>query len=463
MSRPGRSDAALPIGFGLSWVLLCVLMATLVVAGGASRADVSGQVVVRGVAWACLVVVALFGARPSLGHARPVLLLGGAALALALVQLVPLPPGLWQALPGHAMLAEAAAASGQAQPWRPWSIVPDATINAAASLVVPAAVLLLAAGLTERERSWLPGLLLCLVIASALLGLLQVSGAALTNPLLNETPGVVSGSFANRNHFAAFLALGCLLVPAWMFGEGRRPGWRGPAGLGLILLFVLTILATGSRAGMGLGVLALGIGFVLARGGLKHEFGRHPRWVLPALVIGIVGVVALFVLISFTADRATSIDRAFAIDAGGDMRGRALPAVLAIARTYFPFGYGFGGFDPVFRIHEPLTLLKPTYFNHAHNDLLEVVLEAGLPGLALLLAALGWWGWATLGAWRTGTRHVLPRLGSAMLGLVLIASAFDYPARTPLMMATVVVAALWLSDRRAVGTRPALPVVGQHI
>jgi O-antigen ligase len=128
------------------------------------------------------------------------------------------------------------------------------------------------------------------------------------------------------------------------------------------------------------------------------------------------------------------------------MRGRALPTVLAMIAEYFPAGAGLGGFDPLFRMHEPFALLKTTYFNHAHNDWLEVVLDAGLPGLLVSVAALAWWLVGTIRAWRGGA--VVARLGSAMLLLIMLASVIDYPARTPMMMATVVIAAVWLSRPR---------------
>src|SRR3546814_3653142 len=100
--------------------------------------------------------------------------------------------------------------------------------------------------------------------------------------------------------------------------------------------------------------------------------------------------------------------------------------------AYFPAGACFCGFYPIFRLHEPFQLLKPTYFNHAHNDFLEIVLDGGLPALLLMLVAIGWYGMASMRAWRGSGRHsVLPKLGSAILFLVFVASAFDYPARTP--------------------------------
>ena len=446
-------------------VLLCLFLAVLSIAGGASRADTLGQLVVRVAAAAVLVVALLFGDRPVLAPVRPVVLLLAVALSLALLQLVPLPPDMWQALPGRAILAEAAVASSQPQPWRPWSIVPGATANAAASLIVPTATLILLAGLKRSERGWLPGLTLGLIVAATLIGLLQFSGAGFDNPFVNDEAGLVSGMFANYNHFALLLAFGCMLAPVWAFLHGRTPGWRGAVAIGLVALFTLTLLASGSRAGLVLGGLALVIGLALVRQPVTRTLVRYPRWVLPATVAAIVGMVAILVLVSVATDRAVSIDRAVAVDPWQDMRRRGLPTVLAMIGTYFPVGAGLGSFDPIFRMHEPFALLKPTYFNHAHNDLLEIVLDAGLPGVLLLGAALAWWSWASVRAWRAGPamRDVLPRLGSAMLLLVLLASVIDYPTRTPIFMALVVLAAVWLADGGDEPFSSALPRSAQDL
>jgi O-antigen ligase len=440
----------------LSLILLVALLIVLWVAGGASRADALGQTVVRASAWLLVIVAILFSERPAVGTARPVALILLAATALVLLQLVPLPPDVWQSLPGRRVLAEAAAASGQAQPWRPWSIVPGATLNALSSLIVPAAVLVFGTGLRGSERALLLPLILCLAAASTMVGLLQFSGVALDNPLINESAAQVSGNFANRNHFAVFLAFGCLVAPIWATLNGRRPGWRGPAAFGLVLLFVLTILASGSRAGLVLGLLALVLGPVIAQRGIRNALSEYPRWAFPALIAGVVSGIAILVLASVAADRAVSIDRLFWADEGQDMRSRGLPTVLAMIRNYFPAGSGLGGFDPIFRMHEPFSLLKPTYFNHAHNDLLEIVLDAGLPGLLLLSVGLLWWLWASARAWQAGAsmQLALPKLGSAMLLLILVASAFDYPARTPIMMAMGIIAAMWLSSGK--------PLRGEH-
>lgn len=439
----------------LPFALFCIFLIVLWIAGGAARADVLGQVVVRLAAVALLVVLVLFGERPTVVGACPVwwLLLG--AIAIAAMQLVPLPPAVWQALPGRAMFAEATL--GQPQPWRPLALVPGAATNALISLIVPLVMLLIISGVGKEERSLIPNAILAMIVAADLLGLLQLSGVSFNNPFINDTPGGISSAFANRNHFALLLALGCLLVPVWVFAKGQRARGRAVIGLGLILLFLLTVLATGSRAGMVLAAIAVCGGLLAARHPIRRELDRAPRWAFPVLIALIGGLVGATVLLSIAADRAASIQRVFEVDTGQDMRSRALPTILAMTRDYFPAGAGLGGFDPVFRVHEPLALLKPTYFNHAHNDLLEIVLDAGLPGLALLVGAAAWWVRASIRVWQRseGGGAMLPQIGSAMLFVIVLASLFDYPARTPTMAALIVVAAWWLHAAEPAGRHTA--------
>ncbi|MBB3693789.1 O-antigen ligase family protein [Sphingomonas sp. BK580] len=425
-------------------VLFYGFLFTLWIAGGASRAEVYGQIVVRLAAIGALIACALFVDLRGPIRIRPIGWLLVAVALLAVVQLAPLPPLVWQALPGRALLA--GAAMDGPQPWRPISMTPGATMNALASLIVPLATLVLVSVLKPGERRILPSAILVMIVASTLLGLLQLSGASFNNPFINDTPGQMSSSFANRNHFALLLALGCLLIPAWVFSDRQHARVRAAVGVGLALLFLLMILAAGSRAGMLLGALALALALLVAQGPIRRALRRAPRWAFPGLLALVVVLVSAFVLISIAADRASSVQRLFDVDPGQDMRHRALPTIWSMTTTYFPFGSGLGGFDPLFRVHEPMALLKPTYFNHAHNDVVEVILDAGLPALILLVLAVAWWCRASARVWvgGSGADAMLPKIGSAMLLLIGLASGFDYPARTPMIMALIVVAAVWL-------------------
>lgn len=452
---------------GLSFVLLLILLAVLWVAGGSARADVAGQAIVRGVAATLLVIAILFASRGGdgsrSGWPRAVAWLVLGTVLIPVLQLVPLPPDWWEALPHRAPFAQAV---DGVQPWRPLAIVPDATGNALGSLLVPLAVLVLSAGLREGERGRLVAVMLVLVAASMLVGLAQLSGIRFDNPFINYEPGRVSGTFANRNHFALYLAMGCVIAPAWALqsrdlqggarqrdslqgGQGAAR-WRLPTAFGLVMLFLLLILATGSRAGMLAGAAGLAAGVLLVRQHGAAALPRAPAWVPPAVGLSAACMVSLMVAFSVAADRAPSVDRAMGLDAVEDLRVRAFPTVIAMIGTYFPAGTGFGAFDPMFRLHEPLALLKGTYFNHAHDDFLEIMLEGGLPALLLAGTALAWWARGSIRVWLCGAgsakfRGAIPgQAGSAVILLVMIASIFDYPARTPMIMATVVMAAALL-------------------
>jgi hypothetical protein len=159
-------------------------MVVLCLAGGASRPDVLGQSVVRAAAALALVTTFLLAQRPEDQIPRIVPALLAAIVALPLLQLLPLPPSVWQALPGRAVFQQAVTG---AQPWRPMSIEPGATVNAAGSLLIPVAVLVLAAGV--RRSEWERVILLVLAIAgiSAVVALMQVSGSPVSDPLVNYT------------------------------------------------------------------------------------------------------------------------------------------------------------------------------------------------------------------------------------------------------------------------------------
>lgn len=452
-------------GVGLSFILLTVFLAVLWLAGGASRPDVIGQVLTRTAAWACLIVAVLFSGRPQLSSVRPPLVIASAAVVLALLQLVPLPPAIWTTLPGRGVFLDAVRLAGEPQPWRPLALSPSAATNAAMALVVPLTTLYLLAGLRRHEQHLLGRVLLGMIMLSMFAGLMQFSGAGFNNPLLNGI-GEVSGNFANHNHFALFMAVGCLLVPLLSWRSERIMGWHAALAVGFMLILTLTVLASGSRAGTILVAVALAITMVLMWKPVRRTFVRYPRWVFPACVAAVLVLFAVVLAFTVASDRAISIQRAANVAIDNDMRTRGLPVVLATVEAYFPVGSGLGGFDLMFRLHEPFSLLKPTYFNHAHNDFLEIAIDAGLPGIALIVAGIAWWGWASWHAWRRrGGDNLLPRIGSAVILLVILASVVDYPARTPIFMAMLCIAATWLCRRdvEPADASPALPAARQSI
>ncbi|MGH7015973.1 MAG: O-antigen ligase family protein, partial [Caulobacteraceae bacterium] len=184
---------------------------------------------------------------------------------------------------------------------------------------------------------------------------------------------------------------------------------------------IVTLAAIGSRAASALALPALALG--LAVGWRGSRIGRRgARLVLALAAIGLV-VAALFGFSPLAGRFAAGFSR--------EPRLEAWPAIAALAQAHMPLGAGLGAFERVWREGEPFALLGPVYFNHAHNDFLELWLDAGVPGFCLLaafgavLASFTWRAWK-----RDADPPHLARAASSAILLLLAASAVDYPLRT---------------------------------
>ncbi len=444
-----RAPRRLPI------VMLICFFVALTFFGGASRADVPTQILVR---LAAIVIMATVLLTTSVEERRfvrlPFYMLVGLAVVMA-VQLIPLPPALWTSLPERDMFAELAGLVGMPQPWRPLSLTPDLTINSFLSLLVPAAALLAAAWLPRSGWGYLLIAILVLTAVSAILGLAQITGrmdALYFYEITNR--GVAVGLFANRNHQALLLALNLpILVTLALFpaeeAASRVRGWI--AAIWALFLLPL-VLVTGSRAGLALYVLALLLSWLLylrlraQAGGVATAVpprGRERRKVLRLVAAypawWMAGGFALMGAITLALSRGEAVRRFTEQGVGDELRLRIFAHVLDLAWKYFPTGAGFGAFPDVYRIFEPVGMLDPEYVNHAHNDLLEFVVDGGLPAVTLLLIFLAWLAVRSRVAWakrvKPSRRDALARLGSVIVVLMLAASVLDYPLRTPIMMA----------------------------
>jgi O-antigen ligase len=430
---------------------MVILLVACLLMGGASRVDVLSLVILQPLAVACIGVFLVSGQGIRWDSIRIPLLLLGALAAVMTVQLIPLPPELWMALPGHGQFAASAQVAGLAQPWRPISLTPDLTLDSIVSLSVPLAALIGFASLPpERTRS----LLLYLVagaILSAVVGLAQLAGGGRGPLYLYKVTnfGTPVGLFSNRNHQAVLLAMAWPMLAVW--ASRRSEGFAGQArpfiAMAVGLLFVPMTLATGSRAGLALGIAGIIAAVFIWRRGESGLRGLGRRKALlaagaMAMVISVAGAAVMF-------SRDQALERAGATSLTDEARIVSLPTIGRILQDFFPLGTGFGSFDPVFRVYEPLSLLSPQYLNHAHDDLLELVLVGGLPAAIVLLAFLIWLARGALQVWRAkrgGASLTFARLALSIIGILLLSSLVDYPLRTPLLAALFAVSCGWLCD-----------------
>ena len=433
----------------MNFVLLALFLAIVLFFGGASRADVISQPVVQLASIVMLVIGLLQVDRAGWRQVRPAALFFLAVALVIAVQLVPLAPGVWETLPGRSHYVEPLALAGVPPTWRPISLTPDLTLNSLLAVLPPLAVVMAIGVIDTPLQRYLLPILIAGVGISAVIALLQIAGGGpYFYRITNIGAGV--GVFANRNHQAVFVAAALPMLAAWASLPHADRNYRrlrfwlclcGAAAAFPVLLI------TGSRAGLFLGVVAAILALLLPlrrSGKIKGESvlgGRARFLMLVPVGIGAVGVASAIFL-----SRDIALRRLLA---PGELERRSenLPIYWEMIRQYFPFGSGFGSFDPIFRSWEPREALTTEYMNQAHNDLAQIFIEGGLaPGL--LLAVLLVWFVARAGyLWsrKAESAHdLLGRAGSVIVLVILLSSLVEYPLRTPLMGVLIAVAICWM-------------------
>jgi O-antigen ligase/tetratricopeptide (TPR) repeat protein len=419
--------------------------------------------VVTGLAWAI---------RQSL-HSDPVwrptwfLALISAGVILIMLQIMPLPQDVLQLLaPSQAKIlplwnAAAQPNSASLGYWETISFAPEETRE---NLVLALSYGLLffvtvqrikAIEDVERLLRWCALSATCM----AVFGLVQYLASNgeffwfYTHPFSN-TFDAVKGSFANKNHFAHFLALGVGPLIWWLLHASRRMrsridgadsmsasaldmpktarrhsssrdrapmgalhgkiGWSGSTGanrsnelktyiLGLALAVVLFAgmmsLSSGGMAALFIAALVSAAVCFLA----SSATGRFLGIMLAAcLVIG--AALAIFGLDNVGRRLETLTHGATEQDEWSGGRITLWTHVAAAIPDYFWLGAGAGSFSQVYPIYSDGALNESIEFTHAENSYLQDLLETGCIGLGLTLACIVSWGsWCAAG-WKGSER-----------------------------------------------------------
>lgn len=158
------------------FLIVVALFVACALGGGSSRLDSLSLLYLRPIAALALVAL-LFTARRSDFRAirTPLILLGvlGAWMAL---QLIPLPPAAWSALPLRGTIFHGLQAIGVEPGWRPITLTPDLTLNSLIELVVPTALLIGSASLSPRQQIWLSLLVVVTAVLSIFAEVAQIAG-----------------------------------------------------------------------------------------------------------------------------------------------------------------------------------------------------------------------------------------------------------------------------------------------
>ena len=351
-----------------------------------------------------------------------------AAIALIVIQLVPLPPSLWKSLPGRSPLALGFAILGYPLPPLPLSWAPYRTLASAYALLPPIAVLLSIVALRDHSERSLAIIVITGALLSIVLGALQAASAGPASWVYfykYSSPGAV-GFFANRNHMATLL-LAAIPFSAALFAAGH-PHIRSRTtafamaifGAGGLILILAGLVLNGSLAALALAPP------VVAFSGLLLPVGwRLRRVLIPVAALAFAVSVAVLATSWIRSDVVASIETDSLYS-----RGQIWTLTSrAIAQT-FPVGTGLGSFTGVYALQENPATVTVAWVNHAHNDYLELILETGLPGLLLTIAFMAWFVVQTVRVWRSPFSSLYSKASTIAAAAILAHSIVDYPLRT---------------------------------
>jgi O-antigen ligase len=258
-----------------------------------------------------------------------------------------------------------------------------------------------------------------------------------------------TGSFTNRNHFAQFLALGVGPLIWWLQdalrrARGRRNSVNASIGflglaLGIVLFAGLLSLSRG-------GFVAMSLAAAICTAVCYRSVLLGGR--LVAVLAGAGALIGISLAI-FGFDRISprvedlsscSLDR---LDSSAARRTIWATTVTAIPHRIL-LGTGVGSFSEVYPVYADVPFGEGRKPSHAENGYLQVLLEMGVVGLALVLA-----GMVMCASWCAGgIRTAVPtrlRVCAAAIAATLAASAahalVDFVWYVPACMAIVAILA----------------------
>ncbi|MBI5128463.1 MAG: O-antigen ligase family protein [Rhodopseudomonas palustris] len=254
--------------------------------------------------------------------------------------------------------------------------------------------------------------------------------------------GSVTGTFINRNTAAAYFG-SCAIIWALLIIEQirrripeRRLIWNRLAQdiselppreivpqAAALLICLIAMFMTVSRAGVGLSLLALIVSCVVV---LRKDL---PPRVGVGIALGAGGLVALGLLQLFGGQVSSRFDSQGLVDEG---RIEAWKSTLRIIADHPWFGTGMGTFTWAFPPYRSPDISIRGVWDAAHSTPLELASEVGLP-LSLLIA-LAWAIMLTLlarGIFARRRDAIIPLAAAATACVALLHSAIDFTLQVP--------------------------------
>jgi O-antigen ligase len=255
--------------------------------------------------------------------------------------------------------------------------------------------------------------------------------------------GTGPGFFANTNHQGSFLLCTLALWAAFMADQRgsvrKRRAFSWTGGSQAVYAAIGLLLVTGVMVSNSLACLALLVPVLGASAAILKPDIKLPFWVIAAaLVLTVAGLVA-FLLYGPVANDLTGKGAL-----AGISRREFLITGSRIAADFAPFGSGLGTFQDLYKWYEDPTTVSSTFVNHAHDDLLELLIETGVFGLAALAVFLAWFAPRAWRLWAGDRQLPYALAASAIIATELLHSLVDYPLRTAAMSGLFAVALVLL-------------------
>jgi len=392
-----------------------------------------------------VLVLVVFGHEAFVALKKSHLVLIALILAVPLVALIPLPDTVWSTLPGRAAYMPILQAASNADTGflKSISLASGATEYALLTLLPPLIVYIATVNLPRHHVYTLVYIVLGIAVFQATLGLMQY-GAGPKSPLHfgSTNANTATGTWLNRDHFAGFIemvfpiALALLAATVGMNRKRNRqkPSWRKKLAFMssvkgnqtaifafILILMILALIFTKSRAGVGLAMVGLFVSIFV----FSHRLGGNN-------VYGSVGtIVAVIFVLAIEIGLAPVLDR-FAVDPMEDLRWTIYSSTMEGIGNFFPIGSGAGTFPISFPLFQSLDVDK--FINRAHSDYLEWIYDGGM--LAIVAIALFFVlyiiGWKKL--WipqRWGTFRFIQAGAGIGIFLLILHSAIDFNLHKP--------------------------------
>jgi O-antigen ligase len=259
-------------------------------------------------------------------------------------------------------------------------------------------------------------------VLSALVAIIQVYVPSLADGVViaqSGLPGRAVGNLRQPNHLASLLIWSVIaLVP---LVEWRRvPGWLG-ALIGALIM--VAVVLSGSRTGLYGGVLVL-----VLWGALDSRLGRSTRALLVATLVFPIGILAWPWVASHLGLVTHAVGAATRLSDGDSSHFAIWANAIEMIRQQPWLGVGWGEFNFAWTL-TPFPHRPVAFFDHTHDLPLQLAVELGVPGAALVLGLLLWAlvqgatrAWATAGEAGHGARAAW-----VMIVMIAIHSLDEYP------------------------------------